>query len=159
MLKETNQFVANLNKDNNADQGAVFRLLYNSAEVSGKIDREVEQIDELIKGLNNAIKEYQDPDSILVKMIDPSGDNLLGPIKEVIHGLNSNLKETQQLLEFLNRQKPEISTMLNHINTSMDKAQKTIDALNNNPLLKSGIPKQNQPSTGTGYRIKELPNE
>lgn len=159
ILNETNQFASNLNKDNNSDQGTVFRILFNAAEASDKINKELKQIDELLKGIIIAVKEYQDPDSLLVKMIDPTGANILNPIKEVIKELDSNLKETRLLLEFMNRQKPEISTMFNQVNSSMDKAQKTLDALNNNPLLKSGIPILNQPSTGTGSRIRELPNE
>ena len=159
LLKEANSFASNLNKDDNADQGATFRLLYNAAEVSEKIDKDMAQIDMLLKTLNQAAKEYQSPDSLIIRMIDPTGENLIIPVKELINSLSSNLSETMQLLEYLNRQKPEMTTMLNQINSSLEKAQKTMDALNNNPLFKSGIPKSGVPATGTGNRIKELPNE
>jgi hypothetical protein len=49
--------------------------------------------------------------------------------------------------------------MVGQINTSLDKAQKTMEALNNNPLLKAGVPQTGLPSTGTGYRLKELPDD
>lgn len=159
LLKEANQFASNLNQDNNADKGSMFRILYNAAEISEKVEKDMVEVDVLLKGLNKTVAEYQSPDSLLIRMLDPSGENLLLPIKEIISSLSTNLKETQQLLEFLNRQKSEISTMVNQINTSLEKAQKTVDALNNNPLLKPGIPKINQPATGTGNRLKELPNE
>ncbi len=159
LLKEANQFASNMNQDNNADQGSTFRLLYNAAEITDKIERDMDQVDKLLIELNQTVKQYQSPDSLLLRMIDPTGENLIQPVRDLLKSLDLNLKETQQLLEFFNRQKPEISTMVNHINSSLGKAQQTIDALNNNPLLKAGIPKQNQPVTGTGKRLKELPNE
>jgi len=159
LLKEANQFASNLNQDNNADKGSTFRMLYNAAEITAKVEKDMEQIDKLLLALNQTVKEYQSPDSLLIKMIDPSGENLIQPIKDLIKSLDSNLQETQQLLEFFNRQKPEIATMVNQINSSLGKAKQTMDALNNNPLLKTGIPKMSQPATGTGNRIKELPND
>jgi phospholipid/cholesterol/gamma-HCH transport system substrate-binding protein len=119
----------------------------------------VQQIDVLLKALNQTAVAYQKPDSLLIKLIDPTGQNLLFPVRDVIKSLDDNLKETKELLKFLNRQKPEIATMVGQINSSLEKAQKTMDALNNNPLLKPGIPKTATPATGTGVRLKELPNE
>jgi len=159
LLREASSFTGNLNKDNNAGKGTVFRILNNAADISTKVESEMNQIEQLLKTLNQAAKEYQSPDSLIVRMLDPTGENLFNPIQELIRSLGSNLSETQQLLEYLNRQKPEMTTMLNQINTSLEKAQKTMDALNSNPLLKSGIPKSNVPATGTGTRIKELPGE
>lgn|GEM_PF-272804 len=156
MLNEVNSFASNLNKDNNADQGAIFRLLNNAADASVKINKEIEAVDTLIKGLTVFIEEYQNPDSLLVRMIDPSGNNIITPIRNTLETLNMNLKETQQILVFLNRQKPELSILLNQINEALTRAQKTLDALNNNPLLKSGIPPKKQSTSGTGTRIKEF---
>jgi phospholipid/cholesterol/gamma-HCH transport system substrate-binding protein len=159
LLKEAGSFTSNLNKDNNADKGAVFRILYNAAETSDKVEAEMSQVDMLLKTLNKAAKEYESPDSLIIRMIDPTGENLLNPVKDLIKSLGLNLSETQELLKYLNRQKPEMTTMLNQINSSMEKARKTLDALNNNPLIKSGIPKAGVPATGTGNRVKELPGE
>jgi phospholipid/cholesterol/gamma-HCH transport system substrate-binding protein len=159
LLKDASLFVGNMNRDNNADQGALFRVLYNAAEMSEQMRKEVQQIENLLKTLNQTAIEYQQPDSLLIKMVDPTGQNLLLPIKGVIKSLDENLKETQELLKFFNRQKPEIATMVGQINTSLEKAQKTMEALNNNPLLKSGVPQTGLPSTGTGYRLKELPDD
>ncbi len=152
-------FSKNLNTDNNAQTGSFFRLLYNTANLTDSIHTQLATLKDILANVNVAVKEYQKPDSLLIKLFDPTGDLFVFPLRQTILILNENLIQTKNLLEFMNREKPELGLMINNINTSLEKAQKTLEAINNNPLLRGGIPQERAPQSGTGARLRDFPDE
>jgi hypothetical protein len=90
-------------------------------------------------------------------MIDPSGDNLFKPIKASLEGLSANLEASLQLLNSFNASSPEIAALLSGLNDSLGDARRTLEALNNNPVLKMGMkPSAYDPGFPSG-RLGELP--
>jgi len=159
ILVDVKNFTANMNSDNNADKGAVFRMLYNAADITETLQQELNQIDSILRAVNETIDNYKQPDSLVVKMIDPTGKNIITPLKNALTGISDNLDQTMQMLIYLNKQQPEIGLMLQQINAALEKAQKTLEALNNNPLFKSGIRTESKSEQKAGIRLRELPNE
>ncbi len=159
ILREMNAFVTNLNRDHNADEGSIFRILNTVADITEKVDRQMAGIDSLMQTANRTARNFENPDSLAVRMIDPTGKNLIQPIKATIETLNANLGETYLLLNTLNRNNPELLLLINNMNETLANAKKTLEALNNNPLLRSGISPSRTGSNPSPGRILELPNE
>jgi hypothetical protein len=73
--------------------------------------------------------------------------------------LNASLREAQSILQVANRNNPEILIMINNLNETMARASQTLEAFNNNPILRGGIT-TTQPKASTGtVRISDLPGE
>ena len=156
-MVELNTFAQNLNKDNNADQGATFRILTNVADITSKLDAQMGQIDQLLTSLNKTAANFENPDSLIVKMIDPSGELLIKPIQQTLNTINSNLEQTYLLLNTLNRNNPDLLLLINNMNETLSKASQTLEGLNNNPILRSGISPSTAKPAAAPSRITELP--
>jgi phospholipid/cholesterol/gamma-HCH transport system substrate-binding protein len=198
IVSNINQFLYNLNQDNNQDQGSIFRTLYHVANTSedlektlvlvnetiSKFNRDYRENDgELFKTLNQVsqmaiklnettdlmnqtinstntlIKNYSNPEGLAVKLIDPQEKNIIKPIKMILDNLNQNMIEMQKLLQYFESQSPEVSALLQESKTAISSAQKTLQGINNNPLLRGGIPKDKPTeSPNANQRPNELPD-
>lgn len=158
-MAELNRFLANMNRDNNADQGSVFRIMNNVANITSSLEAQMNQIEGIIRSANVAARNYSDPDSLVIRMIDPDGTMLIRPLSNTLITLNASLREAQGILQMANRNNPEILMLINNLNETMSRASQTLEALNNNPLLRGGITTtETRASTGI-KRIGELPND
>ncbi|MEF3694568.1 MAG: hypothetical protein V3576_04390, partial [Candidatus Cloacimonadota bacterium] len=81
------------------------------------------------------------------------------PLSNVLVTLNASLREAQGILQLVNRNNPEILVMINNLNETMSRASQTLEALNNNPLLRGGITTTDTRSSTGVQRIGELPGE
>lgn len=159
ILGEVNSFAQNMNRDNNAGQGTTFRILSNVADITQKVDRQMLQVDSLLSSVNRTARTFENPDSLIVRMIDPSGENLILPVRGMINAFTANLDQTHALLSILNRNNPELLLLINNLNDTLANAKKTLEALNNNPILRSGISPSRTGSNPTPSRIAEVPDE
>jgi len=156
-LAELNSFAANLNRDNNANAGAVFRAINNLADLSGQVNDQMGLMKDLLSTSQSLLANYSDPDSLVARMIDPSGEFLFQPIKANLEGLSANLDASLKLLNSFNASSPEIASLLSGLNDSLGDARRTLEALNNNPILKMGMkPSGYEPGLPSG-RLGELP--
>ncbi len=159
ILQEMNDFVSNLNRDQNAGAGTIYRILNTVADITEQVNNQMAGVDSLMQTVNRTARNYENPDSLVVKMIDPTGENLIAPIKATIQTLNANLGETYLLLNTLNRNNPELLLLINNLNDTLANARKTLEALNNNPLLRSGITPSRIGSNPSPGRMMEMPDE
>lgn len=159
ILTELNQFTQNLNRQAVSDAGAVFQILNNVASVTQQADRQMKHIDSILSSLSQTAAYLKEPDSLIVKMIDPTGETLLKPLNQTLIKMVDNLKQTEQMLLFLNRNNPEILMLINNTNETLSNAQRTLEALNNNPLLRSGIRATSRKASSPAVRIGEMPDE
>lgn len=159
IFSELNTFAGNLNLDDTSEEGAFFRILTNVAESSEKLNLQMEKIDAILASLQTGAQQFENPDSLLVRMIDPSGEVLMKPVGQTIAVLNENLNQTLQLLEMLNRNNPELLLLIHNLNETLFNAKKTLEALNNNPLLRSGISNPIPNPATNSIRITEIPDE
>ncbi|MDP2172228.1 MAG: MlaD family protein [Candidatus Cloacimonadaceae bacterium] len=159
IMNQMNLFAANLNRDKNPEAGTVFRLLNNLADISASVDQQMVRVDEMLITVNRMLPNYEKPDSLLIRMLDPSGDKLFTPLGSTITNLSRNLDATLGILQHIQSSTPEMNALLYNLNETLNNAKKTLEALNNNPLLRSGItPSSPLPASPAG-RISEMPDE
>ncbi|HOH79834.1 MAG TPA: MlaD family protein [Candidatus Cloacimonadota bacterium] len=156
-LAELNSFAANLNRDNNSNAGAVFRAINNLADLSGQVNDQMGVMKELLTTGKDLLATYSEPDSLVARMIDPSGENLFKPIRATLEGLSANLEASLRLLNSFNASSPEIASLLSGLNDSLADARRTLEALNNNPILKMGMKPSGFEPAYPVDRIGEMP--
>lgn len=158
-LAELSILTANLNRDNNPDAGVVLRIMNNVANISQSVAGQTKEIERLIKTANQAATNYADPDSLILKMIDPTGVKLIEPLSSSLYQLSGSLGELQLILGSLARSNPEMMLMINNLNDTLSKASKTLEAVNNNPILRGGITPSRIKTFAPESRIHEVPSK
>ena len=159
MIAELNKFMLNLNRDNNADAGSIFRILSNVADITTALEKQTAGMDEIVVSLNKAARNYSDPDSLIIKMIDPKGDVLIKPLSNMLVTMNASLREAQSLLQVANRNNPELLLLITNLNETMAHARKTLEAINNNPILRGGITPTAAKASNSTIRMSDFPDE
>jgi len=145
-LENINSILTSLQKDNNPEDGALFRILSNVADLTDDFKGTAVQLDEMLAN-------YKDPDDLAVKLIDPSRENLIYPMRDMLLTLNQNLVSMNKILDFMYQQMPEFADILAKSKISLQTAQKTLEALNNNPFLRGGI-KEEAPTQQKNTKIR-----
>lgn len=138
-LREMNTFAENLNRDNNPDAGAVFRTINNLADISDTVNRQMGQMQTLLATTNRLLQNYEKPDSLIVKMLDPGGKQIFAPLSSTLTSLALSMESGLKLIKTMESNSPEINSLLHTLVETMSNAGKTLEALNNNPLLRGGI--------------------
>jgi len=149
---------ANLNRDNNPDSGVLLRALNNLAELTQGLNNRMNELEVILASAQTTIENYQKPDSLLIKLLDPNSDKILKPLSETLNNLESATAELAQILATVNN--PELRFLLTNLNDSLAKARKTLEGLNNNPLLRKGISpalQQNAPSPKRLHEVSDVP--
>lgn len=145
-LENVNAILVSLQKDNNPEDGAMFRILSNVADLTDDFKGTAAQLDEMLAN-------YKNPDDLIVKLIDPDRENLIYPMRDMLLSLNENLVSMNKILEFMYLQMPEFADILAKSKVSLQTAQKTLEALNNNPFLRGGI-KEEAPTQQKNTKIR-----
>lgn len=107
-------------------------LLVNLNKLSGSLQEVVPEVDTMFQN-------YKNPDNLLRRMIDPTGTAILDPAKSLLTNADSLTRESAELIRFLNENKYEIKLLIRQLNSLSTDLEKTIDALNENPLITPGI--------------------
>ncbi|MBP7310136.1 MAG: MCE family protein [Candidatus Cloacimonetes bacterium] len=144
----------NLNKDKNPDAGVAIRLLNNMADISEGLNAQMDEVDALMKGLNVAINNYGDPDSLLIRLIDPSMDLFIRPLSTTLYSLTGAMEELEGILDRIND--PELNLLMTNLNENLARSKKTLEALNNNPILRKGISPSQQKQGPASERLHEV---
>jgi ABC-type transporter Mla subunit MlaD len=159
IMGEMSVFTANLNRDGNANAGVVFRAINNVADLTASLNDEMGKVGDLLTATDRLMRNYSDPDSLMIRMVDPDGSVILGPLRDTLNGVTANLNVSLKLLESLADTGPEIGPLVMNLNETLANAKKTLQALNNNPLLRGGI---STTTTGVAQpvdRVGELPGD
>jgi ABC-type transporter Mla subunit MlaD len=182
MLINLEGLVENLKKDNNPDEGALFRALVNLADaaeqlkkLSDNINRDLDKLsnkesengalyqvvvnlnditrdlktttsltNQILKKTDLAISNYSKPDSLGIKLIDPTGENIVNPLRKTFTQLNEILPKVQSFTEYLNAQTTDITLVIDDLKTVLRQVQQTFESLNKNPLIGPGGTEMNQ---------------
>lgn len=158
-MREMNLLISNLNSDHNADDGVILRILNNVADISESVAGQTDELERLIETVNVAAQNYADPDSLIIKMTDPQGDKIFAPLSSTLYNLSATLEDLQKIMSSLSRSNPELLLMINNLNETLEKSSKTLEALNNNPLLRKGIPESRIKAFAPDGRFQDLPDE
>ncbi len=121
-LAENRQMFAHFEQLLSPKGGPVFKTVEELALFAKGLVKNTEQ-------LQAVLENYKNPDGLMLKMIQMDKSKLDGTIEN----LNNNLLALQKMLESLKEQSPLVAEVL-------EKTRKTLDAINNNPFLRGGIP-------------------
>lgn len=154
-ISELARLTQNINRDNNPDSGVLLRTMNNLANLSEGLNNRLTELDGIMKGVQTGINNYGKPDSLLIKMLDPNQDMLIKPLSQTFYSLSTATQELSEILDTVNN--PDLRLILNNLNQNLAKAKQTLEALNNNPLLRNGISPSLQNSGPSPKRQHEVP--
>jgi phospholipid/cholesterol/gamma-HCH transport system substrate-binding protein len=154
-ISELAKLTQNINSDNNPESGVLLRTVNNLANLSEGLNTRLSELDGIMKGVQTGIDNYSNPDSLLIKMLDPQQELLLKPLSQTFYSLSTATEELSQILGTVNN--PDLRLILNNLNQNLAKAKQTLEALNNNPLLRKGIVPSQQNSGPSPKRLHEVP--
>jgi len=107
-------------------------------------------------------QELESVEGIVPKMLDPKGsiatfldddDKLFNQVYSILDELQTSMKEVRELMEYMNGLSPEISSLIEGTGSTIEEAEKVLQGLKNNPLLRGGIEEEKpQDSLSTSIR-------
>jgi phospholipid/cholesterol/gamma-HCH transport system substrate-binding protein len=122
-LVRNRDILDNINRLVKPDSGPVSETLERFSEISLQMKETVTQLDQLIQN-------YKEPDGLMLKLMQVER----GQFAQTMKNLDKNLDTLHQVLLVLQEQTPNIAEVL-------ERTRKTLESLNNNPLLRGGISK------------------
>lgn len=122
----------------NPKNGPVFATMDRLAQFADGLLKNTEQLKALLDN-------YKNPDGLVLKLIQMDKRQL----DETMQNLNNNLLVLQKTLEELKGQSPMLAEVL-------EKARKTLEAINNNPLLRGGISSSEQGRDSNASKKKRV---
>jgi phospholipid/cholesterol/gamma-HCH transport system substrate-binding protein len=125
-----------LHKLLNPEGGPVFNTVDQIARVTQRLDKTVTELQVMLEN-------YKNPDGLMLKMLQLDR----GRLDQTVKNLNGNLVALREMLNALKDQSPLLAEVL-------EKSRKTLEAVNNNPLLRGGISKDGK--KGNAGRKKRL---
>ena len=137
-LARNKDFFENLNRLLDPVEGPVFQTLGQFSTISKKLNQSVDQ-------LNEIMENYKDPEGLMTKLFKVNQQQL----NQTLENLNKNLVALHQALTSLRESSPLIADLL-------DKSRKTLQAINNNPLLRGGIEKENKNTNSSRKKRMEI---
>ncbi len=159
-IKSSHIFINKLNRPYQENDGEIFAVINQFNMISLELLKASENLNDLLSHSTELINNYKNPDSLLVKIIDPSSENIIIPINDILLKIYDNLDYIQNIILYLQGQTPEMSNLLIESTNTLGTARKTLEGINNNPLIRRGIPDNihNKQST-TAPRPLKIDNE
>jgi phospholipid/cholesterol/gamma-HCH transport system substrate-binding protein len=166
MLAGVQQSVAQL-------QGTITRVNTVIDDTAIQISALLEQVDDITGNLQETSEAFRDPTGLAATLLDPQGslasildddnelyDRILTIIDNVegsVSSLSESIAEVQGFTEYLNTTQPQISSLLEEGRATLNTGQDVLEGIRNNPLLRGGIPEeQEQQTTFQGIRDEEF---
>jgi phospholipid/cholesterol/gamma-HCH transport system substrate-binding protein len=155
LIETLNQSLGKILGDAEIAIGGVSNVIQ---DISGQLNPILNNVESLTGGLNNQVppvltnvKTLTDqlaaPQGTVMTILDNNGPVLSG-LTDLLNSITAILGNLERVIEFVPAQLPQIAILLSELHTALAEAQKMIIAINNNPLIKGGIPEQKE--TGPG---------
>jgi phospholipid/cholesterol/gamma-HCH transport system substrate-binding protein len=105
----------------------------------------------ILAGVEVLIGNISEPGGILNLVFDPEED-LYASLDGSLSSISGILDSLDRTVAFLPSQLPQIGGLIMELRTTMKTAEDTLTALNNNPLLRGGIPDRPETQQNVGPR-------
>jgi ABC-type transporter Mla subunit MlaD len=131
----------NINRDldklssKESENGALYQVVVNLNDITRDLKTTTHLTNQILKKTDLAISNYAKPDSLGIKLIDPTGENIVKPLKQTFSQLNEILPKVQSFTEYLNAQTTDITLVIDDLKTVLRQVQQTFESLNKNPLI------------------------
>lgn len=115
-------------------------------------------IEKITESLALLSKDLESVDGIVPRMLAPQGsvatflndDNkLYNQVYDILNELLKSMTQVRELMEYLNGLSPDISSLVEGTGKTIDNAQKVLEGLKNNPLLRGGIEEEKDQDSAT----------
>jgi phospholipid/cholesterol/gamma-HCH transport system substrate-binding protein len=113
----------------------------------GDIRRVIADIKVITEDLTVLSDELANPDSLVLSVLDTEGP-VYTNLEEILNSLSGTLKSVDQLAAGLPSNLPLIVSVLEDLSDTLESAQDVIIAMQNNPLLRKGVPARPRSQTG-----------
>ena len=162
IINSINNILLGLQKKNNKGDGAIFHSLDNLVKITDRLSSIIETIDSdgLVENLNTSIlktnqlisempatlklfnENLKSMDSLLVNFNSPKkiADGIGGnSLQCIIHQLDTTTFFIKESVKNLYDQKESVRLLINSSQETINRMNKTLQGVNNNPLIRSGI--------------------
>lgn len=143
--------------------GSFSAVIRNTEDVTRGLDSSVRDVNQLTSSLAVLAAELEDPTGLIPTLLDPDGtldtllndDNVLWDhILAILVQLEGAMEGVNTLSTSMAGLSPQLALTLDETIRSLKEAQKVMEGLQNNPLLKKGISEESAP-VNPGADIRE----
>lgn len=148
--------ITRLNKERGGSL-SFYSMMSNLSVISGDLTKTVTLLNKMLVNVDTVLTAYQKPDSLLIKMLDPSGESIYDPLQTTFNNINEVLPRLETFIDFLNAQSTDVTLSLSELRSILKQLNLTVEAINNSPLI--GIKKEQKQKTlfpGKQTRIKNF---
>lgn len=128
--QRVNFITAAMIEENPSSKGPLFKIMNNTADLTEELKKTDFLIKKTILRADTLLMAYQKPDSLALKLIDPTGEKLINPIRQTIAGFNALIPQFEYFMGYMNNRTGDITVILEDLKTTLRQAQTTFDAIN-----------------------------
>ena len=155
LMETLNQSLGKILGDAEVAIGSMSEILQN---ITGQLNPILNNVETLTVGLNSQIPpvitnvktltdQLASPKGTVMTILDNNGP-VINNLTDVLNSITSIMGSLEKAIDFVPAQLPQVALLLSNLQSALVEAEKMIIAINNNPLLKGGIPEQKE--TGPG---------
>lgn len=138
LLDDVKAITENIQKDHNPGAGTAFRLMNNLAELSERALDAEKSLRVILQRTDTLMAVYSKPDSLAIKMLDPTGETVIKPLRTLLTGTQELLPEIQSLTKFVSDQKGDILFLMKELRVTLEEMRYTFETLNNSAIMGGG---------------------
>lgn len=135
-----NELTAALMQNDAPSNGPLMKIVNNTADLTAELKKTDQMVKKTLARADTLLMAYQKPDSLGLKMIDPTGERLINPLRQTIVGFNELIPKLQFFMSYMNNRTGDITVVLEDLKTTLRQAQTTFDAINKITAGTSSIP-------------------
>jgi phospholipid/cholesterol/gamma-HCH transport system substrate-binding protein len=124
--------------------GQLNPILANVETITGDLSS---QISPILTNVETFTDQLAAPSGTAMSILDNNGP-VYSSITEALNSITRIMGNLEKVIEFVPAQLPQVAILLSDLHTALVEAEKMIVALNNNPLLRGGVPEVKE--TGPG---------
>lgn len=103
-------------------------------------------------------RDLETIEGIIPKMLDPEGsiatflnddDKLFNQVFKILDEIHMSMIQVRELTEYFNGMSPEITALVQGTGSAIEEAEKVLQGIKNNPLLRGGIEEEKQQDSVT----------
>jgi phospholipid/cholesterol/gamma-HCH transport system substrate-binding protein len=113
------------------------------------------QIETILADVKELTGQITEPDGLIGKVLN--SDEIYAGIISILESISGILQSLDKTVEFIPPNLPQIGAILSNVYVILQQVEDTLTAVNNNPLLKGGVPERREtPAGGTRPRDVEF---
>jgi phospholipid/cholesterol/gamma-HCH transport system substrate-binding protein len=128
--KKMNYLTTALIDDKTPKHGTLLKILDNVAQLTEDFKTTNRMLKTTLQKTDTLLDVYKAPDSLALRMIDPTGEKFVNPLRQTIAGFNAMIPQLQQLTQYANSKTSDITFMLEDVKITLQEAQDTFEAMN-----------------------------